>query len=140
MTTTIRLSKQTKEILNNLGGKGMSYEDIILNLFHDRNIFMIHNYFKDDRDLSNKSLAEMCFRDCGIPLPETFNDCGLNGDGIIPFTEEIFDNCCEMATDEDLVGSNRNPTDAEIVTNIYCLCWDIPAPTWSLRRRNPCGV
>ena len=138
MSTTIRVSRETKESLNDMGEKGMSYEEIIMSLFHQRNILMIHNFFNGKNlSLDTETLAVECFRECNIPLPKTFDDCGLNGVGITKFTYQNFKNCCEIATDEDLVGSCRNPSNAEVVTNVYCLCWDIPAPTWSMGRKNP---
>lgn len=143
--TSITLNGTTKDLLANIGSKGDSYEDIVLGLFHQRNILMIHRYcgntlFEDSKVEFTESVDD-CFKDCNIPYPQYYLDNGLNGsDELEPFTEQVAINCMEMATDEDFIGHNRigEVTLAEAVTNAYCLMYDIPSPTFSYgAMRNP---
>lgn len=141
--TSITLRGTTKDRLTDLGSKSDSYDDIVMRLFHQRNILSIHSYCGDEKfdEEDFGAWVYNCFKDCNIPFPRMILDGGLNGTGeLIPFTDEHLIHCESMATDEDLIGHNRldELTMAEAVTNAYCLMNDIPAPTWSnSAMRNP---
>ena len=144
--TTVQITQASKDALAKMGVKNDSYEVIIMRMFHQRNILMIHHFFKhfDGGDFADDDVmknATRCFSECNIPAPSEIFDGGLNGtQEMIPFTTEHFIHCCEMASDEDLTGSSADSSMAELVTNVYCLAWDIPAPTWSMGLKNPFGT
>jgi hypothetical protein len=143
--TNIQISRWTKDAIASLGAKADTYDDIVLGLFHQRNILMIHHYCGDkvfdEEDFGG--WVYNCFKDCNIPYPEfitSYEDDGTPK--LIPFTDVHILNCEEMATDGDLVGhavshGDRELSMAEAVTNAYCLMWDAPAPTWSMGMKNP---
>lgn len=131
--TSITLKGSTKRKLDVLGHKGMSYDDIVNNIIHQRNILMIHSLcqgelYKDDEQLEEK--CDDVFDRIEFILAPPFQD--KNGE----WTEwESFNHCLEwameMALDEDFIGStDREISLGEVVTNVYCLMNNISSPTW----------
>jgi len=145
MSTTIRVSRDTKNKLELLGSKNQSFDEIITSLIHQRNILAIHEICKDMNALT-ESIVMQVFEYINYEIPPAPETPNLNGetwythhnytDAQIHYRKHII----EMAQDEDLVGAYREHIPvAEIMTNIYCLFEDIPAPTWnmSLHMKNP---
>lgn len=139
--TSITLKGFTKRKLDVLGHKGMSYDDIVNEIIHQRNILMIHSLCKGQTYEDDDQLRRECddvFKKIGFILAPQYK--AENGNWI---QWESFGQCMawamEMATDEDLVGHNRKELSlGEIMTNVYCLMNDINAPTWSIgAMRNP---
>lgn len=144
MSTTIRVSRETKNRLQSIGRKDESYDDIINQLYHERNILAIHEVCKDMDDFTTSTIYQVfdCIGYVMPPAPETLNMKGENwytGNDYNEAQRLYRNHIFEMAEDEDLIGSFREPPVSEIITNIYCLFEDIPAPTWSmsLRFKNP---
>lgn len=148
--TSISLKGITKKQLTDLGHKGMSYDDIISDLYHQRNVFMIHSLCRGKHyDEIPSDLEEYCkgiFFQMKFQTVPPYFDGGLNGDNTWKewdSFEECLHYACEMATDEDLVGSSATQGDrklslGEVVTNVYCLMNNISAPTWGNgAMRNP---
>ena len=146
--TNISVSVWARDTLASMGRKGDSFDDIVCDLIHFRNIMSIHDIVKNDMKvpaiMSEVDLNSVCrtvFEKINFETVPPFVDNGLNGDGSLKEWES-FDQALEwamgMAGDEDLVGANRTPTPAELVTNVYCLMCSIPAPTWNIgAMRNP---
>ena len=141
MMSTIRLSKETKDKLEKMGGKGQSFEDIIVGLYHQRNILAIHEICKGMSEFDKSTILQV-FEYMEYEIPSTYTDYE-NGN---PYQcdwvtqERAIDWAMEMAQDEDFVGNcAENVPVAELITNVYCLLEQIPAPTWSmsLRFKNP---
>lgn len=139
--TSITLKGLTKSKLDVLGHKGMSYDDIVNAIIHQRNILMIHSLCKGQKFEDYKQLENVCndvFDKIEFVLAPPFQD--KNGEWI---EWSSFDHCLqwamEMALDEDLIGSNdREISLGEAVTNVYCLMNDISAPTWGIgAMKNP---
>lgn len=141
MSTTIRVSRETKSRLQELGVKDQTYDDIIMALYHQRNILAIHEVCKDMNEWDKSTILQV-FDHIGYLIPNTFTDYNEDGE---PFKNEweskisALEWAMEMAGDEDFVGHNRKPQTSEYITNVYCLLEEIPAPTWSmsLRFKNP---
>ena len=143
MSTTLRVSRETKSKLERFGRKGQSFDDIINSLIHQRNILAIHEICKDmETDSFTKSTVMQVFDYIGYEIPLTYTEYE-NGQ---PYkcdwvTEErAIKWAMEMARDEDFIGAYReNVPVSELITNTYCLLEEIPAPTWSmsLRFKNP---
>ena len=142
MTTTIRISRETKNQLQTLGAKGQSYEEIIIMIYHQRNILMIHEICKNMNYPPTTSMILQVFDEIGYHIPNAPETPNLKGETWYTNNDwntaqrMYMNHVFEIAKDEDLVG-NRKPSVAEYITNIYCLFEDIPAPTWNLARRNP---
>ena len=134
----IQLRKSTHEMLSVLGQKGDTFDGIIRDVLHQRNILLIHHLcgdevYKDDEQLENR--CSEIFRAIGFEICPPYVDNGLNGNGelVYPKFDGLMEWALEMCLDEDLVGSSdRKYTLAELITNVYCLMCDIPAPTWSI--------
>lgn len=134
--TTIQVSQDCKDALAALGNKGDTYEDIIMDLIHQRNILMIHELCKgqnlDDFDL--KARCESVFHIIRFESVPPFSD-GVELKEWDSF-ESALNWAVEMGCDEDMIGNCReNPPMGEVVTNVYCLMNDIPSPT-----TNPVGA
>lgn len=140
MNTTIRVSRETKSRLQELGVKGQTYEDIIIALYHQRNILAIHEICKDMDEWSPSTVIQV-FDHIGYLIPETFTNYNEDGEFQDNWAskEDALKWAIEMAMDEDFVGHCREPSISEYITNVYCLLEEIPAPTWSmsLRMKNP---
>lgn len=145
--TNIQVSRATRDALASLGAKGDSYDDIISSLLHQRNVFFIHSLCRGQY-LSDGvvTLKERCidvFRTIRFEIVPPYFDGGLNGSNEWKewdSFEDALEWAVEMATDEDLIGSNNdNLSMGEAVTNVYCLMNGIDAPTWSMGKgmKNP---
>lgn len=141
MTTTIRVSRETKSKLEKFGEKNMSFDDIITSLIHQRNILAIHEICRGMEEFDKGTVLQV-FDYIEYEIPSTYTDYE-NGK---PYqcewaTEDRALNwAMEMAQDEDFVGNcAENVAVAELITNVYCHLEEIPAPTWSmsLRFKNP---
>jgi len=123
-STTIRVKQSTKDILSQFGAKGMSYDDIIMRLFHQYNLKNIESHMKGKSiGIDNESVVYHCFKDLHIIMPK---NCTLTK----------FRKCCEEATNDELDEKCRkltghSLTSCDIVVNAYCLMWDLPIPTLS---------
>ena len=132
--TSITLKGSTKDILADIGSKGDSYEDIVMYLFHQRNILLISNYcgskMFDQEDFSG--WVYNCFKDCNIPYPHYYID-DENGE-MKPFTDVQILDFEAMATDKNIIGEDKisTLTMSEAITNAYCLMYDIFPPTWGI--------
>lgn len=134
----VQVTKSTHEMLSVLGSKGDTFDEIIRTLLHQRNILMIHHLcgdeiYSDDEQLESK--AREIFRIINFEVCPPYVNNGLNGNGelVYPKFDGLMEWALEMCLDEDLVGSSdRKYTLAELITNVYCLMCDIPAPTWSI--------
>ena len=153
MSTTIRISRESKEKLQEFGQKGETFEDIIMKLYHQRNILAIHEVCKDwETDGLNMTLSDIhqIFDAIGYLIREAPHTPNLNGETL--YDDNDYDDAqiiyqnqiIEMAKDEDIVGQDvafgyRDLPASEFATNVYCLFEDIPAPTWhmSVRMKNP---
>lgn len=141
MSTTIRVSRETKDKLENMGNKGQSFDDIITSLIHQRNILAIHEICRGMEDFDKGTVMQV-FDYIEYEIPSTCTDYDENGN---PIQVEWESNkaiawAMEMAQDEDFVGNcAENIPVAELITNVYCLLEEIPAPTWSmsLQFKNP---
>ena len=119
----------------------MSYDDIVTNLIHQRNILMIHSLCQGEVYQNDEQLEAKCsniMMEIGFTVVPPFQDRDGN------WTEwkspiHCLEWAMEMALDEDLIGSTQRELPlGEIVTNVYCLMNDINAPTWSIgAMRNP---
>lgn len=135
--TSITLKGTTKGFLADIGSKGDSYDDIVMGLLHERNIFMIHSLCKGQTLQEASSLIELEDRCKDIFFTIRFERVPpyIDGDGQM-VEWESFDDAFKwaigMGLDEDLIGHNREDdiTMAEAVTNVYCLMNDIPSPTF----------
>lgn len=137
-TTTIRISRETKSRLQEMGVKDQTYDDIIMALYHQRNILAIHEICKDINECSKSTILQV-FDHIGYLIPNTFTNYK---DGVAfkdEWTIDPLEWAMEMANDEDFIGHNRQAPVSEYITNIYCLLEEIPAPTWSmsLYMKNP---
>lgn len=139
--TSITLNGFTKQKLDVLGNKGTSYNDIIDNLIHQRNILMIHSLCQGEVYENDDQLEDKCnkvFSEIDFIFAPPFQDRDGN------LTDwKSFDHCLEwameMALDEDFIGQDdRKLPLGEVVTNVYCLINEISAPTWGNgAMRNP---
>lgn len=144
MSTTIRINRETKNKLENIGNKGETFDDIINKLYHERNILAIHEICKNMNEYDNTTIYKV-FDSIEYIIPPAPIELNLKNenwhthnnyeDAQKKYREHVF----EIATDEDFIGHNREPPVSEVITNIYCLFENITAPTWSnnLGLKNP---
>ena len=105
MTTTIRVKRETKQKLKNIGMKGESFDDIINEILHERNFHEIQEYTNENsEDLLKETIR--VFNIIKYIVPEDIN---LQG------TVELIEN-------EDY------NTYAEAIIEVYCMIEDILSP------------
>lgn len=131
-TTTIRVSRETKEKLESLGAKTSTYDSIIHGLYCEHMIRVLvdesNRIMFDSDDLYKR--VSFVFASVGYEIPSHFTDYDASGAPIRKeWSKDPLAWAIEMAQDEDFVGHNRTPQMAEIVVNCFCLLEEIPAPT-----------
>lgn len=155
MSTTIRVSNETKTRLQEMGVKGQSYDDIIMAIYHQRNILAIHEICSEMPNLEENetlslSTVHQVFDTIGYLIPDAPTETNLKGENWYNHTtyddaQRLYrEHIIEMSMDEDIVGHDvamgyRKLPVGEAITNVYCLFEDIPAPQWhmSVRMKNP---
>lgn len=141
--SSIRVSNETKDKLQIMGVKGQSYDDIVMMIYHQRNILMIRELCEKMNYPPTQSMVLQVFDEIGYHIPIAPETPNLKGETWYTNTSwedaqrQYINHVFEMGRDGDLVGHDREPSVSEYITNIYCLFENIPAPTWSLARRNP---
>ena len=139
MSTTIRVSRKTKDKLESLGHKKDTFDSIIMSLYYEHMMTAIaqesNSLLFDPKYDDIKKTVQFIFTNIDYEIPSTYTDA----DGTVKEWEtDPLDWAIEMARDEDFIGhNNANPPLVMIAVNVFCLLEEIPAPTWSFQRKNP---
>lgn len=142
-TTTIRVSRETKQQLESLGAKTSTFDSIVHGLYCEHMIHAIADESSrimfDSKSDDLEKYVKFIFSSVNYEIPSHFTDYDEDGTPIRKeWSKDPVSWAIEMAQDEDFVGHNRTPQLAEIVINCFCLLEEIPAPTWGTgARRNP---
>ena len=105
MTTTIRIHRETKQKLENIGRKNESYDDIINEILHERNFYEIQEYTnKNSQDLYEETIRVFNIIKYDVPEDENLK-------GVI-----------------ELIENDGYDTIAEAIIEAYCMIEDILSP------------
>ena len=106
MTTTIRIRRETKRKLENIGRKNESFDDIINEILHERNFHEIQEYTNENsEDLLKETIR--VFDVIKYIVPENINLKGVlelvEDDGYNTYAEAIIEAYCMI---EDIFSPN----------------------------------